>query len=90
MRVYAHDLEKSQAHIFKHAVKSFWKLTISPQKQLNCYTRRDEVVGYLLSPDRMEAIIETMEILANPKAMRAIRDYEKGRTKFFSLVALET
>jgi hypothetical protein len=37
MRVYAHDLEKSQAHIFKHAVKSFWKLTISPQKQLNCY-----------------------------------------------------
>ncbi len=52
-------------------------------------TRRDEVVGFLLSPDRMEAIIETMEILANPKAMRAIRDYENGRTKFFPLAALE-
>jgi len=48
------------------------------------------VVGYLLSPDRMEAIIETMEILANPKAMRAIRDYEKGRTKFSPLAALGT
>jgi len=53
-------------------------------------TRRDEVVGYLLSPDRMEAIIETMEVLANPKAMRAIRDYEKGRTKFSPLAALGT
>ena len=52
-------------------------------------TRRDEVVGYLLSPGRMEAIIETMEILANPKAMRAIRDYEKGLTKFQHLSALD-
>lgn len=52
-------------------------------------TRRDEVVGYLLSPARMEAIVESMEILANPKAMRAIRDYEKGRTKFQPLSALD-
>ena len=52
-------------------------------------TRRDEVVGYLLSPGRMEAIIETMEILANPKAMRAIRDYEKGLTKFHPLADLD-
>lgn len=52
-------------------------------------TRRDEVVGYLLSPARMEAIVESMEILANPKAMRAIRDYEKGLTKFQPLSALD-
>jgi prevent-host-death family protein len=52
-------------------------------------TRRDKVVGYLLSPERMEAIVETMELLANPKAMRAIRDYEHGRTKFSPLSALE-
>jgi len=53
-------------------------------------TRRDEVVGYLLSPARMEAIVESMEILANPKAMRAIRDYEKGLTRFQPLSALDT
>ena len=47
------------------------------------------MVGYLLSPDRMEAILESMEILANPKAMRAIRDYEKGRTKFLPLSSLD-
>ena len=52
-------------------------------------TRRDKVVGYLLSPERMEAIVESMEILANPKAVRAIRDYEKGLTKFQPLSALD-
>ena len=52
-------------------------------------TRRDKVVGYLLSPERMEAIMESMEILANPKAMRAIRDYENGHTKFSPLSVLD-
>ena len=52
-------------------------------------TRRDKVVGYLLSPERMEAIIETMEVLANPNAMSAIRDYENGLTKFRPLSALD-
>lgn len=51
-------------------------------------TRRDEVVGYLISPERMEAIVESMEILANPEAMRAIRNYEKGLTNFHPLSAL--
>ena len=45
-------------------------------------TRRDKVVGYLLSPERFEALLETMEILANPEAMKAIRDAEEGKTKY--------
>jgi len=53
-------------------------------------TRNNEVVGYLLSPERMEAIVETMEILANPDAMRAILDYENGRTKFHPLSILDS
>ena len=52
-------------------------------------TRRDKVVGYLLSPERFEALLETMEILANPKAMKAIRDYEAGKTKFHPLSVLD-
>lgn len=32
-------------------------------------TRRDHVVGYLISTERMEAILETLEILANPQGM---------------------
>lgn len=52
-------------------------------------TRRDKVVGYLLSPERFEAMLETMEILANPEAMKAIRDSESGRTKYVPLSALD-
>ena len=37
----------------------------------------------------MEAIVETMEILANPSAMHALRDYKKGKSKFLPLEALD-
>jgi len=53
-------------------------------------TRRDKVVGYLLSPERMDAILETMEILANPKAMKAIRDAEAGKTQYHPLSVLDS
>ena len=52
-------------------------------------TRRDKVVGYLLSPERFEAILETMEILANPEAMKAIRDAEEGNTKYHPISILD-
>ena len=52
-------------------------------------TRRDKVVGYLLSPERFEAILETMEILANPESMKAIRDAEEGKTKYHPLSILD-
>jgi len=48
-------------------------------------TKRDEPVAYLVSKERMSAIVETMEILANPAAMKAIRDNEAGRMKFYSI-----
>lgn len=52
-------------------------------------TRRDETVAYLVSRERMEAIAETLNLLADPKAMKAIRNYEEGRTKFLPLSALD-
>lgn len=52
-------------------------------------TRRDETVAYLLSRDQMEAIAETLDLLGDARAMAAIRDYEKGRTKFSPLSALD-
>jgi prevent-host-death family protein len=44
-------------------------------------TNHGRIAGFLVSKERMEAIIETMEILANPIAMKAIRDYESGAVK---------
>jgi PHD/YefM family antitoxin component YafN of YafNO toxin-antitoxin module len=52
-------------------------------------TRRDETVAYLLSRDHLEAIVETMELLANPKARRAIDEHRAGRTRFFPVTALD-
>lgn len=52
-------------------------------------TRRDKVVGYLVSPERMEAMLETMEILANPGAMDAINAAEKGITNYLPLESLD-
>ena len=51
--------------------------------------RRDETVAYLLSRRHLEAIVETMEILANPRARKAIADHRAGRTKFYPLTAID-
>ncbi len=48
-------------------------------------TKHDDPVAYVIGKDRMQALIETMEILANPDAMKAIKDYEAGKTKFYSI-----
>ena len=52
-------------------------------------TRRDKVVGYLLSPERMEGILETVEILADPKATKAVRSAREGKTKYHALSILD-
>lgn len=51
-------------------------------------TRHDETVAYVVSRDRMEAIVETMELLTTPAAMREIRAYEQGKMKFRPLGAM--
>jgi len=52
-------------------------------------TRRDHVVGYLISTERMGAILETLEIMANPAAMQTIESAESGQTRYRSLDDLE-
>jgi prevent-host-death family protein len=54
-----------------------------------CIRRHNEPVAYLVSRQRMEAIVETLEILDNPAAMRAIRNHRARKTKFLPLSALD-
>lgn len=49
----------------------------------------DEVKAYLVGRERMEAIMETLETLANPKAVEAIRSYEAGVSGMQPLDALD-
>ena len=51
--------------------------------------RRGKIAAFMLSPERMEAMIETMEILANPKAMEAISDYETGKVQMKDVSCLD-
>ena len=44
--------------------------------------RHGKTVAFLISRERMEAIVETLEIMGNPGAMKAIRGYEAGKGKF--------
>lgn len=48
-------------------------------------TNREETVAYIIGRDRMAAIVETIEILSNPEAARAIRVYQAGGTEFGKL-----
>jgi len=51
--------------------------------------RHGEVAAFIVSPERMQAIVETMEILANPDAMKAIEAYEAGKLEFEDLSVLD-
>jgi prevent-host-death family protein len=48
-------------------------------------TRREKPVAVMMSHARLGALVETMEILANPKAMKVLRDARAGRTRYTPL-----
>lgn len=50
---------------------------------------KDQTVAFIVPRERMEALLETMEILANPKAMRAIRRDQSGKGRYLPLSALD-
>lgn len=52
-------------------------------------TKHDEPVAYVVSRERMEAIIETLEILGNPKAMKALEDARQGKTRYYPLEVID-
>lgn len=52
-------------------------------------TRHDETVAFIVSRERMDAIVETLEILANPDAMKSVQQHRAGKTKFHPLSVLD-
>jgi len=51
--------------------------------------RNGRTVAYIISRNRMEAIIETLEILGNRQAMKAIAEYQAGRVNLRDVSALD-
>jgi PHD/YefM family antitoxin component YafN of YafNO toxin-antitoxin module len=57
--------------------------------ELIVVTRREKAVAYIVSAERMAGIAETLEIMADPEAMKAIRRARGGKGKYFPLAALD-
>lgn len=51
--------------------------------------RHGRAVAFLVSRDRMEAILESLEIAGNPQAMEAIKKYEAGKSKMKDISCLD-
>ncbi len=59
------------------------------RKETTPITRNGEVVAFIVPRSRMEALLEQMEILSNPEAMKAIRRAKSGKAKDHPLKALD-
>ncbi len=51
-------------------------------------TRHDRPVAVMLSHARLSALVETMEILSDPKAMKALRAAKAGKVRYTPLSKL--
>lgn len=69
------------------AQKSLARLVQS--KETITLREREETVAFLVPRERMEALLETMEILSNPTAMEAIRRDQSGKGKYLPLSVLD-
>jgi prevent-host-death family protein len=47
--------------------------------------RHGETVAYVISKDRFDAVLETMELLSNQEFVETLRAYEAGETKWTAL-----
>ena len=52
-------------------------------------SRHGKVVGVYLSRDRIEALVETMELLSDPDFVNALKGYKSGKMKFYDLAELD-
>jgi len=59
------------------------------KQKTTAITRNGEVVSFIVPRQKMSDLLEQMEILANPEAMRAINKARAGQTKDYPLSILD-
>lgn len=52
-------------------------------------SRHGKAIGIYLSRDRIEALIETMELLGDSSFVKALKEYQSGKMKFVDLEKME-
>ena len=74
----------NKAYTVKEAQRSLASVVRTAERgDLATITRHDRPVAYVIGAERLAAIAETMEILANPAAMKAIREAETGKGRLY-------
>ena len=79
----------SSTYTIKSAQRSLSGLIRESQNHPVTLTRQGKAVAVVMSMERVEAISETMEVLADPAAMDAIRRHSSGEAKLHGLEALD-
>ena len=64
-------------------------LRLVESKETITLQKREETVAFIVPRERMEALLETMEVMGNPAAMRAIRRDQSGKGKYLPLSVLD-
>jgi prevent-host-death family protein len=71
-----------KAYTIKEAQRNLTTMVRTAERgEMATITRHNNPVVYVIGAEMMGAIAETMEILANPGAMRAIRAAESGKVR---------
>ena len=52
-------------------------------------SRRGKVVGFYLGRERIEALIESMELLFDPAFHTALQELQSGKTRFYGVAELD-
>ena len=77
------------AYTIKEAQKNLSAVIRQAERgSLATITRHHKPVVHIISAERLSAIAETMEILANPVAMQAIADAKTGKGKIYNAADL--
>ena len=52
-------------------------------------SKHHKVAGFYVPRERFEALLETMELLANPSAMKTLKQAKSGKLKYRTLAEVE-
>jgi prevent-host-death family protein len=78
-----------KAYTIKEAQRNMAAMVRTAERgELATITRHNNPVAYVIGAERLGAIAETMEIIANPEAMKAIRAAESGRGRSYPVEEL--
>jgi prevent-host-death family protein len=80
----------SDSYAIKTAQQDFSSVVQEAADHPVTITNHGKAVAVIMSIERMEALAETMKVLADPKAMAAIQKHREGRAAYRDLSDLES